>query len=439
MPDVAKPPPPAWLGGTRRAVPIDVETLSAHVRFDVAAKRAEVSASMEFRVDGPNGLPAFDLRQEIGRAVLDGQELAVDAMAHHDLGAGYDARMRVLDVTCSEGSRHRLDLVYELAAPTATGAEPIAWRDGGPEGSAARWDFWMSDLEPGRYLEMWLPVGLCHDRFELVLELEVTGTDVAHTLMANGSVVNGDAAAAPGGSWTVRYPAHYTCLSPLLVLVPSDEVDLRRGRAIGAKPSQVTVGALAGSDVDADAALVDATAWLAYFSARYGTWAHGDELVVLLWSSPRGMEYDGATTASPAALEHEVFHSWFGRGVKPASARDGWIDEAMATWATSSAAAGRVGRFSTDQLGLDEAPVQLCPPHPWARHTPRAAYSAGARLLGGVAAMMGGAGPMRAALADWHHRFGGSMASSRDLCAHLSSWCGRDLGPWWDRYVHGDG
>jgi hypothetical protein len=392
---------------------------------------------MEFRVDGPDGLPAFDLRQEIGRAVLDGQELAVDALAHQDLGAGHDARMRVLDVTCAEGSRHRLDLTYELGAPDATGAQPIAWREGGPAGSGVLWDLWMSDLEPGRYLEMWLPVGLCHDSLELAIDLEVTGTEVAHTLMANGAVGEGEGAGPGGKSWAVRYPARYTCLSPLLVLVPSDQVELRRGVARGTKPSQVTVGALTGSDLDPDAALADATAWLAYFNARYGTWAHGDELLVLLWGAPRGMEYDGATTASPAALEHEIFHSWFGRGVKPASARDGWIDEAMATWATSSAAAGGLGRFSTEELGLDEPPVQLCPPHPWARHTPRAAYPEGARLLGGVARMMGGAGAMRAALADWHHRFGGSMATSQDLCAHMSSWCGRDLGPWWDRYVYG--
>ena len=81
------------------------------------------------------------------------------------------------------------------------------------------------------------------------------------------------------------------------------------------------------------------------------------------------MEYDGATTASVAALEHEVFHSWFGRGVKPARASDGWIDEAWTSWATSSRRADE-GRFAEDDLGLDEPPVLLYPPHPWSRFTP---------------------------------------------------------------------
>jgi len=39
------------------------------------------------------------------------------------------------------------------------------------------------------------------------------------------------------------------------------------------------------------------------------------------------MEYDGGTTTGQAALQHETYHSWWGRGLKPASQPDAWIDE----------------------------------------------------------------------------------------------------------------
>lgn len=419
---------------------MDVEAVSARVCFDVAARRAHAQARLEFRVDGPGGLPAFDLRQDIASATLDGRALDVAALAHRDLGAGEEARMRVLDVLCEEGSRHVLELDYELGEPQAVGSRPVDWDERG----GVTWDLWMSDLEPGRYLEMWVPAGLCHDRFELALEVEVTGTDVPHVLMANGDLAGPTkhaAGAGPSGrngtSWSVRYPEHYTSLSPMLVLVPEDDVEVRRGPALGAHPSMVTVGVLDGAGVDADGALADATAWLAYFTARYGAWAHGEELLVVVWQAQRGMEYDGATTASAPVLEHEIFHSWFGRGVKPLSARDGWMDEAMATWATSSFSAGGTGRYAAIEMGLDEDPVLLSAAHPWARHTPRASYTSGARLLAGIAQMLGGPVPMRAALAEWHRKFVGAMASTEDLRRHLESWCGRDLSPWWDRYVHG--
>jgi aminopeptidase N len=131
-----------------------------------------------------------------------------------------------------------------------------------------------------------------------------------------------------------------------------------------------------------------------------------------------------------------VFHSWFGRGVKPECASDGWIDEAMASWATASRRAA-TGRFQAEPLGLDEEPSLLYLPHPWSRHTPRKAYGAGSRLFSGLAHMAGGAAQLRSALAAWYDAHGGGAASTEDLARHLEAWCGRDLSPWWDRYVYG--
>ena len=191
-------------------------------------------------------------------------------------------------------------------------------------------------------------------------------------------------------------------------------------------------GAGAGPEVTA----ADVAAWLCYFASRYGPWADGDRFVAVVWDHPRGMEYDGATTVSEQAIEHEVFHSWFGRGVKPASAADGWIDEAMASWATASRRSP-AARFAEEELGLDEPLTLLCPTHPWSRHTPREAYSAGRRLLSGVAHLMGGAAQLRAALASWYQEHAGGPATTAQLAEHLGRWCGRDLSPWWDRYVYG--
>ena len=414
---------------------MNVGRLVASVRFDVVAQEAEVAARLELDLEGYDGCPAFDLRQTVDGAIFDGQALPPEALAHCDMGAGAEAGMRVVDVPCAAGTRHELELNYRLGPPQATGGPALGW---GPAGDGIAWDLWMSDLEPGRYLEMWLPANLCHDEMAIELDIEVTGTGRPHVLLANGAVVSDEH--KRGARWTVRYPPNYTSLSPLLVLAPADQVELRHttvsagGRALG-----VTVAgwdAEGTATADLDAVLADSVAWLYYFSARYGPWAHGDEFLAVVHDHPRGMEYDGATTTSERALEHEIFHSWFGRGVKPARASDGWMDEAMATWATSSRQATAL-RFGAEELDLDQAPTLLCPPHPWSRHTPREAYAAGARLLAGVAHLAGGAGSLRAALAAWHQAYGGRGATTEDLADHLAAWCGRDLGPWWRRYVYG--
>jgi hypothetical protein len=426
-------PPPASLGslGSKRVVAPSVERIRAKLHFDVAAAEAAGRATIDFCGGAVDGRPALDLRQEVESVRLDGQDLDAGDFEAQDLGAGTEARMRVLDVEIEAGSRHRLEVGYRIGTPDTTGAEPIGWQTDG-----VRFDFWMSDLHPGRYLEMWVPAPLVHDRFALHLDVTIEGTDRPHTIIANTGGVD----AEPGRrAWSLVYPAHFTALSPMLVMAPADTLESRRTSVHLAGRSR-SLGLVTARHTDCDADLAaceaDVAAWLTYLSARYEPWVHGDTFWSVVWAPGRGMEYDGATTASAAALEHEVFHSWFGRGVKPARASDGWIDEAWTTWSTASRRA-ELPRFASEELALDEEPVVLYPAHPWSRHTPIESYSKGARLFAGVAHLLGGPEKLRASMADWYKANAGGLVTTDGLAAHLKLWSGVDIGPWWARYVHG--
>jgi hypothetical protein len=420
-------PPPVRLGAIT-AVAVDVVTVRAQVVFDTVAREATVTARAGFAVGSARGCPALDLRQEVDSIALDGRAMSPDSFSHHDLGGGDGAEMRVLERELEPGSQHRLDLTYRLGEPQAEGSRPIGW-----EGGRLHFDTWMSDLHPGRYLEMWLPANLCHDRFALSLDISVIG-GVPHSLITNGDLnVSG-----PGKSHVV-FPRHFTSLSPLLVVVPTDEIEARaralslRGRG---RRLVLQTTCLEGR-VDLEACESDISSWLVANAVRYGPWTHGSRFIAFVWQHERGMEYDGATTASIGSLEHEVFHSWFGRGVKPAHASDGWIDEAWTSWATSSRRGGDEGRFAEVELGLDEDPVCLRPPHPWSRRTPVESYGRGARLFAGLANRVGGAARLRSAMASWYSTHAGGFVSTDGLQEHLSTWSATECRPWFDRYVHG--
>jgi hypothetical protein len=425
-------PPPSTVGNRRVLAP-DVERVSVTLRFDIAAREAEGEARVDFVAGEVDGHAALDLRQDVEWLRLDGEKLDPSAWAPADLGGGTGAEMRVLDVSLEAGSRHRLEVGYTLDTPAAVDSPPVGWVDDG-----VRFDLSMSDLQPGRYLEMWVPAPLVHDDFVLELHVELLGGDRPHTLLANTAGID---AARRGRAWSLCYPAHYTALSPMLVIAPTDLVEVRRS-ALALPGRERSLGLVCASLGEAGAALAaceaDVRSWLAYMASRYGRWVHGDTFWAVIWDLPRGMEYDGATTASVLALEHEVFHSWFGRGVKPARAADGWIDEAFTTWATGSRRQSGL-RFASDPLGLDETPIELYPPEPWARRTVAEAYSEGARLFAGIAALLGGPERLRAAMAEWYQINAGRFVTTDGLAAHLTASSGVDVGPWWARYVHGRG
>ncbi|HEX6394949.1 MAG TPA: hypothetical protein VFZ97_16055 [Acidimicrobiales bacterium] len=424
-------PNPAVVDG-RRVVSPDVERIDAVLRFDVRERSASGEASVDFLAGDLAGHPVLDLRQEIEWIRLDGKDLGPDAFPKMDLGGGPGAELRVLDSSLEAGTHHRLEIGYRVETPDAVDAQPLDWTDSG-----LRFDFWMSDLAPGRYLESWVPAPLVHDRFALNLEIEISSAERAHSLLANTAGVD---AVSAGSKWRICYPAHFTALSPMLVIGPTDQLEIKR-TAVSLPGRERSLGLVCGRylDVDADISACedDIAAWLAYMVARYGPWVHGDTFWAFLWEPGRGMEYDGATTASVLALEHEVFHSWFGRGVKPARASDGWIDEAWTSWATSSNP--ERPRFVATELGLDDPPVELYPRHPWARHTPRESYTEGYRLFAGLAHLFGGADRLRQAMSEWYRVNAGKSATTDGLAAHLTAWSGIDISPWWARYVHGRG
>ena len=88
----------------------------------------------------------------------------------------------------------------------------------------------------------------------------------------------------------------------------------------------------------------------------------------------------------PAALGHELFHSYFARGVMPANGNSGWLDEALASW-----------RDEGYQTLSDLSGSSMMSAHPYyTRTTDRAAYSFGERfmrLMDGKLASKGGLKP----------------------------------------------
>ncbi|MFH2006201.1 MAG: hypothetical protein ABI333_06410 [bacterium] len=404
--DLAHAPPAVVVGGLS-AVPIDIETIDATVTLDGYSQSADVVVAVGFRIGEQGGMPIFDLRQDIVTAELDGLSVAPAQLAHHDFGGGQDAELRVLERELVPCSTHTLTLGYNLHQPSTPESLPVDW-DAGT--AAVRWDFWFTDIYPGRYLEQWLPANLIFDRFTLSLEL-VLQSDSEHTLITNAEAFE----LAPR-HWQLEFPPSYTALSPMLVLWPSAELTSQT------VTEQLSNGQTIDIELHRDNAVSDtmasllarSAAALEEFSASTGEYPHGDRLTVFVWDvADRAMEYDAGTTTRPESLEHELFHLWYGRGVKPALGRDGWLDEAWDVFNTREGEA-----FTVMELPDTASPLLLSLASPWSRYTPGDSYSGGRLFFSHLAFLMG-LDELRGAMADFFDQHVLDVVTTEEIERHL--------------------
>jgi hypothetical protein len=362
--------PPSKTVDGLKAVPIDIQKITATLTFDGATSSGDGDATLEFTTGGVSGNPIFDLRQTITSAWLDGVALPAAKLAHHDFGGGADAKLRIVESVLPANSTHKLRVKYTLGAPQASQAGsylPAMTWSGGPR---LAFNFGFTDLGAGRYLEAWIPANLIFDQFELVLTLRVLNTAIAHTVITNGTV------ASLGTN-------HWSAISTLLELRAADTLASQTGtKLLPVSNTNVNIEAwkLASSQVDLTAQLNNLKTYLGNNETAIGPYVHGNRFVAFLHVG--GMEYEGGTTTGTGALRHETFHSWWARGLKPASQADAWWDEAWTVYNDHGANGSLPFDFSAPA-------VTLCPRNPWVRVTAGGAYDQGERFFQGVAALIG--------------------------------------------------
>ncbi len=359
------------------AVPIDIQQITAELKFDGATESGEGDATFEFTMGAQDGNPIFDLRQTITEAWLDGVPIPVEQLVHHDFGGGGDAELRIVEFGLAANSNHTLRVKYTLGMPQAStaGSYPpaITWSTG----PRLTFNFGFTDLGAGRYLEAWVPANLIFDQFELSLEINILNTVVTHTVITNGNITEHNT-----NHWTINFPKRFTAFSPLLELRASDTVtSLTDTTTLPVSDTVVTVEVwkLVTSSIDLNAQIENIKTWLAENEISTGPYIHGNRFVAFLHTG--GMEYEGGTTSGVGPLRHETFHSWWARGLKPASQPDAWWDEAWATY-------NDYGADISLPLDFNAPPKTLCPRNPWVRITANSSYSSGNRLWEGIAALI---------------------------------------------------
>jgi hypothetical protein len=332
-----------------QAVFADFEEAQYEITYDLSARQAMVRAEIRLQTLQP-GYPVFDSVTEPTSIQWDG----VPVRASLTRTPSQETSVRVVEQLTAPGP-HRLQVTVPLT-------ELVEFR---PEG--VRSAFWTSDLSERRFLERYLPANLEFDQVKMSFLLRFKGANTEQALYTNGMVTRYD-----GETFLIQFPSHFTASSIFFHTAPRGSFPELRftlpsidGRALPVV--LYTNGGIFSSSLER---LKDrVVSVMAELERDYGPFPHPSVTVYLAGSG--GMEYCGATMTDFSAVGHELFHSYFARGMMPANGNAGWIDEALASWRDDGYQS--IGTLS-GSTGMSSHPY-------YTRTTDRAAYSFGERFM----------------------------------------------------------
>jgi hypothetical protein len=332
-----------------KAVFADFSEATYNITYDLLQKKVFAKAEIKLETV-ESGFPIFDSVIAPTSIRIDGEPVT----ALESKTPNQETTLRLVNKLIPAGL-HTLSI--ELPITTL-----IEFLEGGVKSA-----FWTSDLDEREFLERYLPANFEFDQVKMTFNVNFIGGKSKQIIYTNGVVTS-----TGENSFKISYPAYYTASSIFFHTVPQGHTsELRFSlKSIDGRDIPAVVYFSKNSwNTNLERLKAKTTEVFHELESDYGAFPHPS--ITVLQAGMGGMEYCGATMTDFSALGHELFHSYFARGVMPANGNSGWIDEALASWRddgyqTLSTLSGTSGMSSHSY---------------YTRTTDQAAYSFGERFM----------------------------------------------------------
>lgn len=303
--------PPDFNYYENRAVFVDFKTAEYDITFDMGKKTTTVSTKIVFE-STKFGQPIFDLIPEPTNVKIDG----VDVKAE-EIVAPNGGKLRIVNAAIMEG-KHVLEIENTFKKNVKYGFLK----------KSVNAAFWFRDLVDRKFMEQYVPSNFEFDQYQMTMNVTFKNAgSKKQEIFTNGTIKE-----IKPNTHQIVFPEYFTASCPYFHTTPQGK--FRRYdfsyQSVSGREIPMTVYApfyLLPKKFKSKSLSV-----MAELEADYGPWAHSSFIAYGTLPFTGGMEHSGATQTSLAALDHEMLHSYFAKGIMPANGNSGWIDEAIASW-----------------------------------------------------------------------------------------------------------
>jgi len=297
-----------------KAVFVDFLTADYTITYNFDKKEAFVTAQIVFDMV-ESGLPIFDSVEVPLSVILNNQTVTSEEIK----SPAKETTLRVIKKEVSAG-QHMALITVPLKAL-------VEFKDGHVKSA-----FWTSDLSERRFLESYMPASLEYDQVKMTFNVHFIGNKEKQVIYTNGDVK--EITSKGNTFYKISYPEYFNASSIFFHTTPEGATsDIKFSlKSVDGREVPVTIyinKSLTGGG-SLETLRNETTSVFHELEGDYGAWPH--PMLIVYNSGAGGMEYCGATITSLSALGHEMFHSYFARGVMPANGNSGWLDEALASW-----------------------------------------------------------------------------------------------------------
>jgi hypothetical protein len=400
--------PPDFSTKEGRAVFVDFQSATYNIEYNVLRKITTVKSVIRF-ISTKSGGPVFDLIPEGKNVKLDGVLVPLKEIAAPD-----GSLLKKIDAIIEPGE-HTLELENSFT-------ENVRYNLLSRQVSSA---FWIRDLKYRKFLEQYVPSNFEFDQYQMTLNIKFSGTKISkQDIYANGEVVK-----TSGNSYRITFPDYFTVSCPYFHTTPKGQkkrIDFTY-QSIDGRSLPVTVYTSWWSNPKKFRD--EAIRIFKELEADYGPWGHPGLVAYETLPGTGGMEHAGATQTSFGALDHEMLHSYFAKGVMPADGNAGWIDEAIASWRDFGYQRKPLPAFAGSNLGKGSV---------YKRNTDSRAYALGREFMAYLDYRLQNVGGLKAFLKGYFQTYKHKVITQEHFKNNLEFFSGLDLSDDFNTYIWGN-